>query len=90
MEDGAGDRPFFFMSDISLDKVENVRRFILAILAAAVHDHNRNVPMYDNCNEGTALPVRLDLDKFRSEPRVGDKRYARSLYTAARWLLSTE
>ena len=67
-----------------------VRRFIDAIVEAAIFDAEQGIGEYDPRNSGQQLLTRLNLSTYRSKPRNGDGKYARSLYTAARWLYQTE
>lgn len=71
-------------------RVESVKRFIDAIVDAAVFDAEEGVPVYDPRNSGERLIGRLNLPAFRVSPRRGDAKHARSLYTIARWLYDTE
>lgn len=68
----------------------NVQRFMFAIFEAAVEDASKGVPEYHKTNTRQHLLARLNLDQYRINPRNGDARCARSVYTAARWLLKTE
>lgn len=67
-----------------------VRRFIEAITAAAIDDAANGIAEYDPRNSGERLIGRLNLPIHRTYPRNGDAKYARSIYTAARWLYQTE
>lgn len=69
---------------------DRVEQFILAVFDAAIADANDGVPEYDQHNTRERLPERLNLGRFRQSPRRGDGKYARSIYTAARWLYKTE
>lgn len=68
----------------------NPRKFMIAILGAAADDDRQGVPDRHKSNTGDRLRTRLNLDHHRSFPRCGDGKYARSIYTAARWLITTE
>lgn len=67
-----------------------VRRFISAVVEAAFFDASEGVAEYDPRNSGERLIGRLNLAQHRISPRNGDAKYARSIYTAARWLYKTE
>lgn len=69
---------------------DRTRSFISAIVEAAIYDVEQGIPEYDKRNSGERLLSRLDLARFRTSPRNGDGKYARSLYTAAHWLYRTE
>jgi hypothetical protein len=69
---------------------ERVEKFIRAITDAAIEDHHNGVAEYDPRNSGERLIGRLNLSAHRISPRNGDAKYARSLYTAVRWLYTTE
>lgn len=60
------------------------------VVEAAIYDVEQDIPEYDKRNSGERLLSRLDLARFRTNPRNGDAKYARSLYTAAYWLYRTE
>ena len=69
---------------------DHVRMFVLTVIDAAMHDAAKGVPAYAPENRGDLLLKRLKLNRFRSAPRAGDAKYARSIYTAAHWLYETE
>jgi hypothetical protein len=72
------------------DPEDRIKRFITAVVDAAIFDHHAGVAEYDPRNSGERLIGRLDLSAYRRQPRSGDSKYARSLYTVARWLYQTE
>lgn len=71
-------------------RVHAVERFIKAVVDAAIMDAQHGIAEYDPRNSGKRLIGRLNLSSYRISPRNGDSKYARSLYTAARWLYDTE
>lgn len=71
------------------EMTRDIRRFILAIADAAIFDAQQLIPVRNKKNTGEALVRRLNLKQYRSVPRIGDAKYARSLYTAAWWLYET-
>jgi len=73
-----------------MSRNDNVRLFIMAVMDAAMFDAKSGVPERHPTNTGAKLIERLNLKRFRIEPRKGDYKYARSVYTAARWLYATE
>lgn len=73
-------------------RIGQVERFIRAVTNAAIEDAMNGVAEYDPRNSGERLIGRLffNLSSYRTTPRNGDPKYARSIYTAARWLYQTE
>lgn len=69
---------------------KDIRTFILAVTDAAITDIQEGVSERAPRNTGDALLERLNLRKHRTIPRNADAKYARSIYTAARFLYETE
>lgn len=74
-----------------MDKREtNVKYFISLITETAIYDFQNGIAERDPRNTGARLLTRLNLTAMRINPRNGDAKYARSIYTAAYWLYQTE
>lgn len=69
---------------------KDIRQFVLAVVDAAITDIQEGVSERAPRNTGGALLDRLNLRKLRTIPRNADAKYARSIYTAARFLYETE
>lgn len=69
---------------------KDIRTFILAVVDAAITDAQEGVNERAPRNTASRLAERLNLDAYRTNPRNGDAKCARSIYTAARWLYDTE
>lgn len=61
--------------------------YVEAITKMAVADFAKEVPMYHAINTGDALIDRLYEQRIRTH-FVGDRKYMRSIYSAAYWLES--
>lgn len=60
------------------------------ILLLCVEDIEKGIPERHASNTGETLGKRLGINRyFPNDIRNGDSKYARSLYTAAYWLLTT-
>ena len=70
----------------------NVTRFTAAVTALALEDAKAGIPERHKSNTSTELLKRLAAERtlYRTHPRIGDKKYLRSLYTAVHWLYKTE
>jgi hypothetical protein len=71
-------------------EIDRVKQFVLAVTDAAITDVQSGIPERHPTNTGDRLVDRLNLRAIRAEPRNGDAKYARSLYTAAYFLYETE
>lgn len=69
---------------------DNVRRFVLAVVDAAIEDAKADVPERHETNSRQALVRRLNLGRFRVNPRHGDGAESRRIYIATRFLYRTE
>lgn len=69
---------------------ESTRQFIALIVNAAISDANAGMPERDRQNSGAEIVSRLNLPRRRISPRIGDRRFARMVYTAARFVYRTE
>lgn len=72
------------------ERKANVNKFVRSVVEAACDDARQGAPERATQNTGDILRTRLNLDRFRCNPRTGDGKYARSIYTAARFLYDTE
>jgi hypothetical protein len=79
------------MNDATEQRIakDNSRNFVLAICDAAITDAQEGIGEYNKRNTGEVLMERLNLRHFRASPRNGDSKYARSIYTAVRFLYET-
>lgn len=76
---------------MAISSNRNVEQIINAVFYAALLDHQENVPDYDyDRNSGPALQRRLDLTRFRPDPRKGDPKKYRDMYATFRFLIATD
>jgi hypothetical protein len=69
-------------------KVQGLRRLVSQIITLAAGDHDNGISDRHAINSGRALVERLAKRGFTfDDPRNGDPKYVRSIYTAAYWLL---
>ena len=73
-----------------MSPADRVHGFCTLIYKLAVKDAEDDIPERHACNTGSTLLVRMPGNTYRTSPRHGDAKFARSLYTAYRFFLETE